>query len=345
MSPERAISAGYVTSMLKIAAERGVDCAALLESIGIDLASIERGEPVAVELYGNLYQSVANQLSQEWFGMLSGEAVPRGAIRYLCLLAVPCRTLEQAVLRCQDFFELCRGFKIKQTLKRGDSESLFSIVKLSSVDEDEFNELIQSTSPDVIKATMAVMHGFAEWLIGEEIPIKAMYYPFSPALGETRGVGAYPIFYNADYCGYVIDSAYLDYPVMQTEQTVEAFSRQAPYFVFIKDHLESDSIAEKVRAVLLKNQSASAFTAASMATLLNISATSLHRKLGGEDTTYQRIKDETRLEITLFYLGQPGAKTVEVAEKLGFESPGAFYRSFKKWTGMTLKEYRASLDV
>ena len=121
------------------------------------MASVERGEPIAVELYGNLYQSVSHQLSQEWFGMLSGEAVPRGAIRYLCLLAVPCRTLEQAVLRCRDFFELCRGFKIKQTLQRGDSESLFSIVKLSGVDEAEFNELIQSTSPDVIKATMAVM--------------------------------------------------------------------------------------------------------------------------------------------------------------------------------------------
>ncbi len=345
MSQERAISASYVTSMLKIASERGVDCPALLQSIGIDPASIERGEPVAVELYGNLYQSVANQLSQEWFGMLSGDAVPRGAIRSLCLLAVPCRTLEQAVLRCRDFFELCRGFKIKQTLERGDSESLFRIVKLSSVDEDEFNELIQSTLPDVIKATMAVMHGFAEWLISEEIPIKAMYYPFSPPHGESRGAGPYPIFYNADYCGYAIDSAYLDYPVMQTEETVEAFSSQAPYFVFLKDHLDSDSITEKVRSVLLKSQSASAPTAENMAALLNLSATSLHRKLGGEGTTYQRIKDETRLEIALFYLSQPGIKTVEVAAKLGFESPSAFYRSFKKWTGMTLKEYRASLEV
>ena len=63
---------------LDIASERGVNCAPLLAKLGIDQAAVERGEPVSMDQYGRLYQGVSQRLSQEWFGMLSGGAVPRG---------------------------------------------------------------------------------------------------------------------------------------------------------------------------------------------------------------------------------------------------------------------------
>ena len=330
-------------SMLSIASERGLDCDALLREVGIDKEAVENGSPVPVELYGSLYQSIANQLSQEWFGMLSGDAVPRGAIRYLCLLAVHCQTLEAAVLRCHGFFELCRGFKIKQTLERGEEYSLFRISKLSTVTTQEFDTLIRNTSPDIIKATIAVLHGFAEWIIGSEIPIRALYYPFPPPAGQHPYPRPYPIHYDAEFCGYLIDSAYLDYPVLQTEEGIDNFSNQAPYFVFVKDHLNVDSTTKRVKNVLMKNQGETTLTADKMADLLNLSTTSFHRKLNQEGTRFQQIKDEYRLELTLYHLGQPGVKTTDIAARLGFDSPSEFYRSFKKWTGMTLREYRSSL--
>lgn len=339
----RTVSADYVNSMLKIAAERGVDCKVLLRDVGIDQRQVDRNEPVAVELYGNLYQNVANQLSQEWFGMLSGDAVPRGAIRYMGILAVHCPTLETAVLRCQGFFEICRGFKIKQTMRRESNEAVFRIEKLSSVSSAEFDDLITSTSPDVIKATMAVMHGFAEWLVSEEIPIKRMYFTFSRSNDGPSHPRPYPVIYDANYCGYVIDSTHLDSVVTQSEASAETFANQAPYFTFIKDHLEADSVAEQVRLALLKSNSGANPTAGHIAGELKVSVSSLHRKLAAEGVSYQQVKDEFRLENTLYHLSQPGIKTSDVAALLGFESPSAFYRSFKKWTGMTLKEYRASL--
>ena len=103
MPGHRTVSAPYVNYMLKIAAERGIDCAVLLGQLGIDPASVQRNEPMAAERYCELYQSVGQQLSQEWFGMLSGDTVPRGAIRYLCLLAVHCSTLATNQLKSSCF--------------------------------------------------------------------------------------------------------------------------------------------------------------------------------------------------------------------------------------------------
>lgn len=342
MVAEHTIAANYVDYMLKIAADRGLDGNSLLLEFGIDPLCVERREPIGAEAYGKLYQRISSHLSQEWFGMLSGDAVPRGAIRYLCLLAVHCATLEQAVLRCRDFFELCRGFKMKQELERGSTESLFSMVKLSMVSSDEFDALITATPQEVIKTTLAVYHGFAEWLIGREIPIKALYYSFPPPEKES-GSRSYPIHYNADFCGYLVDSCHLDAPVIQDEETIEAFSNQAPYFVFAKDHLGGDSVAGQVKTILLKTQGCSAPTAQVMAEKLNLSLTSFNRKLNGEGTSYQSLKDETRLELTLYHLRKPQMSTAQIATILGFESPSVLYRSFKKWTGMTLAEYRASL--
>ena len=343
MPTTRFINASYVRSMLKIARERGVDCDSLLRELGIDMTAIEENQSVSLQVYGKLYQGIADRLSQEWFGMLSGDAVPRGAIRYLCLLAVHCRTLEDAVQRCHEFFELCRGFKIKQSLQRGPQEATFSITNISSVSRAEFDELIENTPPDVIKATLSVLHGFAEWLIGREIPFKAVYYSFPPPPGYSGNPRPYPVHYNADFCGYVIDSGILDSPVIQTEENIDTFSNQAPYFVFLKDHLDQDSLSDRVKAILLKAQGEKTPTAEQLADKLNLSPSSFHRKLKQENTSYQKIKDDLRLEATLYHLSQPNAKTAEIAAQLGFDSPSALYRSFKKWTGMTIKEYRDSL--
>lgn len=344
MQEHRTIAASYVKSMLRIAAQRGLDSETLLLESGIDSGCVQRDEPVPVQQYGKLYQSIASQLSQEWFGMLSGDAVPRGAIRYLCLLAVHCKTLEAAVQRCTGFFELCRGFMIKQVLERGEHDSVFRFARLSSVSEQDFQTLLSETPPDVIKATLAVMHGFAVWLIGRDIPVKAMHYTFSAPPDERVLERRYPVVYDSDFCGYIIDNEYLDSPIVQTEDGIQAFTDQAPYFVFVRDHITDESLSDRVKTLLLKHHDEAAPTAEQMAAKLNLSVTSLHRKLNGESASYQRLKDESRLELTLSYLRRPKMSTAEMAAELGFDSPSALYRSFKKWTGMTLKEYRNSLQ-
>ncbi|HEX9100614.1 MAG TPA: helix-turn-helix transcriptional regulator, partial [Polyangia bacterium] len=53
-----------------------------------------------------------------------------------------------------------------------------------------------------------------------------------------------------------------------------------------------------------------------------------------------QLLDEARLELARTYLADPHIKAVDVAFLLGFSDSSAFYRAFRRWTGMTPVEFR-----
>jgi AraC-like DNA-binding protein len=82
-----------------------------------------------------------------------------------------------------------------------------------------------------------------------------------------------------------------------------------------------------------------------VASALNMSARTLHRRLTQEGTSFQQIKDNFRTALARHYLGRPELSIDAIATLMGFQDNSAFYRSFRKWTGMSPGEYRRSLTA
>ena len=76
---------------------------------------------------------------------------------------------------------------------------------------------------------------------------------------------------------------------------------------------------------------------------LKMSAPTLRRRHKREGTTFQQLKDDARCEAACLCLNRQDLSINEVALQMGFTDPSAFHRSFKKWTGQTPGQYRASL--
>ncbi len=83
-------------------------------------------------------------------------------------------------------------------------------------------------------------------------------------------------------------------------------------------------------------------TAQNVAKTLNMSLSKLRKRLLEEDTTFQEIKDECRKDTAINYMNSPQLSINDIAGLMGFDEPSAFFRSFKRWTGMTPGQYRQS---
>ena len=71
-----------------------------------------------------------------------------------------------------------------------------------------------------------------------------------------------------------------------------------------------------------------------------VSPRTLQRKLKLENSSYVSILDESRKHLALEQAKKRGCNAKEIAYFLGFSDTATFSRAFKRWTSMTLTEYR-----
>ncbi len=75
---------------------------------------------------------------------------------------------------------------------------------------------------------------------------------------------------------------------------------------------------------------------------LDMSARSLRRRMLAEGVSYGELVTRNRMNAAKRMLERPGASIQETAYAMGFATPAAFHRAFKRWTGMTPKQYQES---
>ncbi len=72
---------------------------------------------------------------------------------------------------------------------------------------------------------------------------------------------------------------------------------------------------------------------------LGLTARSLQRRLKDEGTSFNLVREQVRRDLTQRYLAEK-LSISEISFLLGFSEPSAFFRAFKRWTGMTPIEAR-----
>lgn len=99
----------------------------------------------------------------------------------------------------------------------------------------------------------------------------------------------------------------------------------------------------RVRQVLLELLPSGQSNADVVATRLNLSKRSLHRRLSEIGIPFQSILNNTRRELALHYLARVDISFDEISFLLGFADPNSFFRAFRGWTGQTPMQCRLDL--
>lgn len=101
------------------------------------------------------------------------------------------------------------------------------------------------------------------------------------------------------------------------------------------------TLRDDVRITIARNMSSGARpTVGHVARRLHLSARTLQRRLGEEQTSYQEQLDEVRRASARRLLANTDLDAVEIAFLLGFEEPSSFARAFRTWERTTPTRFR-----
>lgn len=71
-----------------------------------------------------------------------------------------------------------------------------------------------------------------------------------------------------------------------------------------------------------------------------LSVRSLQRRLAAENLSYSRVVEQVRFDRAIALLNQPDLQIVDIAFDVGYTDAANFTRAFKRWTGVSPREFR-----
>lgn len=200
--------------------------------------------------------------------------------------------------------------------------------------------------PDVarfmVQRDLSVMQSLLTEVIGQHARAQRVSFTHQPPAGTEdlyRSVfGVEPEF------GARRNAAVFD-PVLLAERPPQADAHttaraQAECRRLLEEHRSRVGLAGQVRDLVLADLRHPP-SAADLALTLNLSERTLRRRLAAEGATVRGLVDEVRSTLAAEFV-RSGLTVAEIATQLGYLEVSSFSQAFRRWHGMSAREFRAA---
>jgi AraC-like DNA-binding protein len=167
-------------------------------------------------------------------------------------------------------------------------------------------------------------------------------YSQPPSIALHRTHFRCPLVFEAPAGRIVFDPSDLDRPVIGADETLARYLSK--YAEHVLDGLiHGATITHTVHAVVWSLLGDGPPSLARVAAVLRMSPRTLQRRLAREGTSLHREIDEIRKQMAIAVLRDRSIATEDVAFLLGYSETSTFFRSFKRWTGTTPRQFRDAI--
>jgi AraC-like DNA-binding protein len=341
-----------LNTLLRVILEQGYPLERVLGQIGLDfnplLTENQQRTQVPTRCYSELYRLLMELLQDEAFGLGQEYHAPPGTFRMMCLFIIHCPTLHQALIRSREFHDYCnqyRGIPPRRDSRAieylNEGESALCVFQRPTLENDDRNFVGDAN-------VLLMMFRFYSWLIGKRLPLQAVHLRAQEPANSSHYEKLFgcPVRFDQPTAGLQIPAGVLQHPVAQDEKSLREFLRRAPYPLVKHEHPGNvQTTTHRIEQLLNQHSGRKLPNADVIASELNMSPRTLHRKLAAEGTSFQSLKDGFRTELAIHYVSRPELSFDAISTLMGFQDNSAFYRSFKKWTGMSPGQFRRQLGV
>lgn len=328
------LSVGFVYSLESVLRERGIDPQPLLEGYGLDAARLSDPHArLSIPRYMRLGHAAIQLTGEPALGLDMGRLRKAGHLGLAGITAYLAPTVREAART------LIRFERLYASNYRGTSE----------FHEDAEGAWLRfySISPYNNYNRFVVDTVLASWLTQlstvAALPLQAIAvhieYEAPAYTAHHDAFFGLPVMFGCTHNQLRLDKASLS--LRNPEHCPGAWQQLLELCeTALQQHTRTFTLRERVAQMLAQMLKGQEPNLQQIAQRLHLPPWTLRRRLLEEGSSYRSILNETRRDLAMAYIRDTELAFGEVAWLLGFASPEAFQRAFKRWCGQTPGEFR-----
>jgi AraC-like DNA-binding protein len=327
------VSIAMVRALVGVIERSGADRERFLSAAGIDARLIDdRDARISVVHYLRAVDAALRVSGDPALGLHMGEQARSVMFDVVGTLAERAATLRESIQAAARYARLLAEGHDPELHETGE----LAVIRFATLRGDV--AAARFTAEFTMASLLIVLRQFA----GDAArpTLVSFAYPAPPHVAEYARIFRGAERFDAAFTEMQFPRAWLD--KAQLFQSPELYALLKSEAERTLGRLDRDApLSARIEGILARH-GPQPITMEAVARELDMSARSLRRRMRAEGVRYDDIVTRSRTGLAKRMLETRSLSLQEIAYAMGFSSPAAFHRAFKRWTGKTPKEYRDS---
>ena len=310
-----------------------VDIDAFLRSLGVEPATVKSPDArIPVETYLLIQDEAARYTNDPYFGLHMGEFAEAGSWSILGYLMMNCKTLGEAMEKSG------RYSRIIGNLIEARSELRLKKVRIVFFTPPHAPKM----SRHCFEATFSSTVRMVRTMTGIHIsPLEVTFtHPEPESIAEYERIFCSPVRFGQKENSMTVDWSVGNIPILMANPSLlEYFEKYAQNF--LAEMERKDEYTQAVTKIILSRLDDERLSIEKVAREMAVSVRTLQNRLDEEGAVFSDLLQDVRQRLAKKYLCE-NYSVEQITYLLGFSEPSVFRKAFKRWSGITPREYRES---
>ena len=326
------IQAKSIEKIINFAMRHGARANDLYEAIGLNPSVLDDPDNrIPFAQLVELYEKAADLTGDKDFGLHLGENIDPKLFDVVGYSALNSATLGEAFARVARYHSIWTdGASFKVEISEPTSAIIYRYLDESIVNHRQDSEM-----------TLAIVATLCRNVCDPNWSPSAVEFRHAAPDDVSAHVRLFrcQVTFNAPVDKLIFGSSSLLLPIARADPgLVKMLDRHAEEL--LAKFPPRDTVIDNARTIISRELNGGNPSLERVAAQLGLTERTLQRKLHELGTSHNDLVEQIRRELAMRYLREPEMAICEVAYLTGFSEPSSFHRAFKRWTGVTPREFR-----
>jgi AraC-like DNA-binding protein len=317
--------------------EARIDAASLLYEAGLQVSQISQELGwIPYASHARLLEVGARKLKDLYYGLNAVQRTDPRDFGALAYVGMSSKTLEEALLNCERYLKvLTEAWSFDFIIK--DRAAIVRFIPARK----EFEHYPQAAEAGV----RLFIHAYQFFLSKPLAPLEvSLVHEMKPSTKKAQyeSLLGCTVKFGQKHNQIILDRSALLLPIRTADDRLLKILRSHCEQTLKQQKLQQTDLVTRIRQTIVYLLSSGRAKAKHVAIELGMTERTLHRRLADEGTTFGEIHEKLCSSLANKYIKEKNLSLQQVSFLLGYSNQSAFGVAFKRWTGSTPNEVRAS---